>query len=122
LNLRRVGLLGLALALPACASVPVPKGEMANADLALRKAEAVNAAAVDPLDARLARDKLQKARDALADDKNLEARRLAEEAEVDALVAEAKARATRSERAADEIRQQIETIRSEAERASKRIQ
>jgi Domain of unknown function (DUF4398) len=111
----------LLLVLPACASVPAPKGEMANADLALRKAEAVNAAEVDPLDARLARDKLEKARSALSDGDNLHARRLAEQAEVDALVAEARARATRAGNAADEIREQIATIRSEAERASERI-
>jgi hypothetical protein len=82
-----------------CASVPEPKGEIANADLALRKAEAVNAAELAPLDARLAREKLEKAKLDQKDGKNLEARRLAEQAEVDALVAEVKARALRFERA-----------------------
>lgn len=82
-----------------CASVPEPKAEVSKADLALRKAEAVNAAELAPLDARLAREKLEKAKLAEKDGKNLEARRLAEQAEVDALVAEVKARSERFQRA-----------------------
>ena len=90
-----LALAGSGLCALACASVPPPTGEIAKADLALRKAEAVNAAELAPLDARLAREKLEKARLEEKDGKNLDARRLAEEAEVDALLAEAKARAER---------------------------
>jgi hypothetical protein len=90
---------------------------VANADLALRKSEAVNAAEVAPLDARLAREKLESARLAMQKERYLEARRDAEQAEVDALVAEARARAARAERAEEEIRRDIEALRSEAERA-----
>jgi hypothetical protein len=108
------------LALAACASLPPPQGEVANADLALRKAEAVNAAEVAPLDARLAREKLQSAQLAMQKGRHLEARRDAEQAEVDALVASARARSARAQRAEEEIRRDIEALRSEAERAANR--
>jgi Domain of unknown function (DUF4398) len=97
-----LALAGSGLLALACASVPEPTGEIAKADLALRKAEAVNAAELAPLDARLAREKLEKAKLDVKDGKNLDARRLAEEAEVDALVAEAKARSERFQRATTE--------------------
>lgn len=111
-----LALAGLWLA--ACASLPEPAGEVANADLALRRAEAVNAAEVAPLDARLAREKLESARLAVERERYLDARRDAEQAEVDALVAEARARSARAERALEEIRLDIDALRSEAERAA----
>ena len=95
-----------------CASVPVPTGQVAQADLALNKAEAANASAIDPLDMRLAREKLEKAKLEVKDGKNEEARRLAETAEVDALVAEAKARSARAQQATQELQQQVDALRS----------
>jgi hypothetical protein len=115
------GLTGAALLAAACASLPEPKGEVANADLALRKAEAVNAAEFAPLDARLAREKLEGARLAVRDENYLKARRLAEAAEVDALVAEAKARSTRVQRSTQEVRDQVEKMRGEADRAAEHL-
>lgn len=111
-------LLGASLWLGACASVPAPKGEVANADLALRKAEAINAAEVAPLDARLAREKLESARLALQRGRHLEARRDAEQAEVDALVATARARSARAQALEQEARRDLEALRAEAERAA----
>jgi hypothetical protein len=93
-----------------CASVPAPKAEVAKADLAYRKAEAVNAAELAPLDARLAREKMEKAKLAMSKGNNQEARWLAEEAEVDALVAEAKARSTRVQRATDLKRGEVDEM------------
>jgi hypothetical protein len=111
----------MALLAAACASVPEPKGEVANADLALRKAEAVNAAEFAPLDARLAREKLEAARLAVQDEEYLKARRLAEEAEVDALVAEAKTRETRVQRTTQEVREQLDQLRRGAERTTESL-
>lgn len=116
---RALAALALAgLGLSACASIPEPKGEIAGADLALRKSEAVNAAEVAPLDARLAREKLESARLALQKERYLEARRDAEQAEVDALVAEARARSARAERVLEELRLDLDALRSEAARAA----
>ena len=76
----------------------------------LRKAEAVNAAEVAPLDARIAREKLEKAKLQMSSENYAAAKRLAEEAEVDALVAEAKANVTRAEEDVKRLRAEIDTM------------
>lgn len=120
-SLAVAALLGAALSFGGCASVPRPEGELSAADLALRKAEQADAAHHAPLDMRQARDRYDEARAAAADGRNLEARRLAESAAVDAQLAETKARAARAKEAADEIREDIESLRSEAQRAADRV-
>ena len=111
----------LATGLGACASVPPPESQMGKADLALRKAEQADAAHFAPLEMRTARTKLEAARAAMREDENLEARRLAEQAKLDAILAEATAHAAQRQEAADTIRADIEALRAEAERASNRI-
>ena len=107
---RIAALAGAALLAAACASTPNPEGEVEKADLALRKAEAVNAAEVAPLDARIAREKLEKAKLEMKSEDYASAKRLAEEAEVDALVAEAKARATRAEEDVKKLRAEVDAL------------
>lgn len=118
---RFVLVLLLAAGLGACASVPPPESEMGKADLALRKAEQADAAHFAPLEMRTARTKLEAARAAMREEDNLEARRLAEQAKLDALLAEATAQAAQRQEARDTIRADIEALRAEAERASNRI-
>ena len=102
--------------LAACASDPAPDAEMGAAELALRQAEDADAAARAAAPYALARDKLERARDAMADGENLEARRLAEQALVDAQLAEAEARSAIARENAAELRQSIETLREELAR------
>lgn len=109
------------LFLAACASVPRPEGELAAADLSLRKAEQAEAGRYAALELRVAREKLEEARAAARDDRNLEARRLAEQAGVDAQVAEQKARTAWATQAATAIREDIEQLQREAERAAERV-
>jgi outer membrane PBP1 activator LpoA protein len=111
----------LATGLGACASVPPPESQMGKADLALRKAEQADAAHFAPLEMRTARTKLEAARAAMQEKNNLEARRLAEQAKLDALLAEATAQTAQRREATDTIRADIEALRAEAERASNRI-
>ena len=118
---RFVLVLVLATGLGACASVPPPESQMGKADLALRKAEQADAAHYAPLEMRTARTKLDAARAAMRDEENLEARRLAEQAKLDALLAEATAQTAQRQAAADAIRADIEALRAEAERAKNRI-
>jgi len=94
-----------ALLATACASMPAPTAEVAKADLALQKAEAVNAAEIDPLDMRLAREKIEKSKLEMKEGNYIKARRLAESAEADAMVAEAKARSTRAQQALQQLQQ-----------------
>ena len=112
-------LLGAGLA--ACASVPPPESQMGKADLALRKAEQADAAHYAPLEMRVARTKLEAARAAMRENENLEARRLAEQAKLDALLASATTQTAQRREAAEAIRTDIEALRAEAERASSRI-
>ena len=100
----------------ACASGPPPDAEMGAAELALSQAEDAEAAARAPGPYALARDKVERARDAMADGENLEARRLAEQALVDAQLAEAEARSAIARENAAELRQSIETLREELAR------
>jgi len=118
---RFVLILLLAAGLGACASVPPPESQMGKADLALRKAEQADAAHFAPLEMRTARTKLEAARVAMREEDNLEARRLAEQAKLDATLAEATAQAAQRQEATDTIRADIEALRVEAERASNRI-
>jgi hypothetical protein len=118
---RFVLVLLLATGLGACASVPPPESQMGKADLALRKAEQADAAHFAPLEMRTARTKLEAARAAMRDKDNLEARRLAEQAKLDAVLAEATAQTAQRREATDTIRADIEALRAEAERASSRI-
>ena len=118
---RFVLVLLLATGLGACASVPPPESQMGKADLALRKAEQADAAHFVPLEMRTARTKLEAARAAIREDRNLEARRLAEQAKLDATLAEATAQTAQRREATDTIRADIEALRAEAIRASNRI-
>ena len=86
---------GLVIGVAACASDPAPEAE-------------------------LARDKLDRARDAMEDGENLEARRLAEQALVDAQLAEAQARSEVARQNAAELRASIETLRDELARQAPR--
>jgi hypothetical protein len=89
---------------------------MGAAELALSQAEDAEAPARAPAPYALARDKLLRARDAMADGENVEARRLAEQALVDAQLAEAAARSAIAREHAEELRQSIEMLREELAR------
>jgi Domain of unknown function (DUF4398) len=79
--------------LAACSSVPTPTGKMSAAQTAVTAAEQADAAQYAPSDLDRPRDKLIRAQAAIQEENNKEARHLAEEALVDARVAEARARA-----------------------------
>ena len=111
---------GASLALGACASDPAPEAELGAAELAVDQAEQANAPAQASGPYQLARDKLERARDAMEDGENLEARRLAEQALVDAQLAEAQARSEVAQSNAEELRTSIETLQEEITRRSPR--
>ena len=75
-----------ALAALACATEPPPAAELASARAAVEQAGAASAQHA-PSELSAARTKLKRAQDAAARGDNLQARRLAEEAEVDARLA-----------------------------------
>jgi hypothetical protein len=102
-----------------CSTVGPPKAEIAAADLAIQDATKSKASQYAPLELRMARDKFDKAQRAMNNKEYIHARRLAEEALVDAELAEAKASSEDARRTANELQQSLETLRREAERASR---
>ena len=94
------GILGT---LAACSSVPPPVGEMSAAQTAVTGAEEAQAAQYAPTDLDRARDKLIRAQAAMQEEDNQDARRLAEQALVDARLAEARARAETAQQLHSEV-------------------
>jgi Domain of unknown function (DUF4398) len=106
--------------LAACASDPAPEAELAAAEVAVDEAEEANAPAQASGPYELARDKLERARDAVEDGEMVEARRLAEQALADAQLAEAQARSEVARQNAAELRASIEAIQDEIARQTPR--
>ena len=98
------GLAALALlTLSACASVPPPTAQLAVSTAALAHATAAAGQGPAQPELALARDKLRRANAALADKDNVAAGRLAQEAQVDALVAESRGETAKARLAAQEV-------------------
>ena len=118
---RGIMIVGTVVGFAACASDPAPEAELAAAQVAVDEAEDANAPARASGPYELARDKLDRARDAMEDGENLEAKRLAEQALADAQLAEAQARSEVARENAAELRASIETLRDEIARRGPRI-
>ena len=97
----------------ACASKP-PRDALAKAEEAVARARAEDAAEHAPLALRKAEDKLAEARDAARDDDEYgKARRLAEQAEVDAQLALVEAERAQAEEAHDEVERGVHALEEE---------
>jgi len=97
-----------------CATMAPPTNEIANADLAIKRAEQASASQYAPLEMQLAREKLDQSRDqAQAGGKArlIQARRLAEESLVQAQLAEAVANNERAKANKAEAEKTIESLR-----------
>lgn len=106
----------------ACASTPPPTDTISNADMALRLAEQAGAAEYALLEMRIAREKLDEARSLVqkgGDEELAEARRLAEEALVQAQLAEQTARTAVAVKSRDEVQKTIDSMCAETDRLMK---
>ncbi|MCK9564022.1 MAG: DUF4398 domain-containing protein [Bacteroidales bacterium] len=108
--------LGCALFLAGCAGNP-PTTELAVATQAINAADTAGGTQYAPAEIRTARDKLAAAERAVADKEYDKARRLAQQAEWDARVAERKAQAEKVQRALQDARQGVEELREESLRS-----
>jgi Domain of unknown function (DUF4398) len=86
--------------------------------LAVQRADQSTASVYAPLELQTARDQLGEAKRAMAAEEYEEARRFADQALVNAQLAEAKVGAGKARTAAEELRKSIETLRGELERGS----
>ena len=107
------GVLGIA----GCAGKP-PLANLSQADLAVQEAEKSTASQYAPLELQTAREQLDKSKRAMDHKKYDEVRRLADQALVNAQLAEAKAGAEKSRQAAAELQESIQTLRAEIQRPS----
>jgi len=108
-----------AISVVACASTPPPTELMAVSTASVARAVTAGGGEAAPLEMRLARDKLERAKVAMeAKDYEL-ARKLALEAQVDAQLAGAKSQAARAGKAAAVIQEDSRVLREELDRKSK---
>jgi hypothetical protein len=111
--MRQYWKIGALLFLAGCAGTP-PTDSLSKAEVAINRAIEEGAADHAPLELRMARDKLDVAKKAMNDSDYDVARRLAEEAAVDANVAIAKAKSDEARQEAEKLRQTIEDLRQES--------
>ena len=105
-------------ALAACASNPVADEKIAVAKASVQRAEGSGAPELAPVELAAAQDKLTRAEKANSARDLLPATQLAEQANVDAELAEATAQQQRSHKAAMEFDTSMETLRQESMRSS----
>jgi hypothetical protein len=101
--------------IPACAGV-APMEKMVKLESQIANARQAEAIVYSPLELKFAEDKYELAQDAIENKKYDVARQLADEALLDAQFAEIKALSVRAEKEAQEMRESIETLRSELNR------
>jgi hypothetical protein len=107
-----------ALGAAAYAANPIPLEKIAVAKASLQRAEQSGAPEFAPVEMATARDKLGRAEKAEADHNKLAATQLAEQADVDAQLAEATAQRQKSHKAAMEFDASMQALRQESLRSS----
>jgi DNA repair ATPase RecN len=106
------------LVLAACATSPIPNEKIAVARASVQHAEQSGAQEFAPVELSTARDKLQRAEKAASDHDAEPATMLAEQANVDAELAEATAQEHRSQKAESELQASLQALREQANQAS----
>lgn len=116
-QMSRVGfLVAVALFLAGCASTPAPVEQMAVSRNAVIAANSAGANEFAPLQLKSAMDKMAGAEHAMTEKDYAQARQLAEQAQVDAQLAEAKARSAKAQQAADALKEGSRVLRQEIDR------
>jgi hypothetical protein len=110
--------MALAFGLAACASNPLPNEKLAAARDTFARAEQSGAAELAPGEMTVARDKLERAQRAAAKHDAKLATGLAEEARVDAELAEAEAQEIKSHKAEVELEASLAALRRESSASS----
>ncbi len=106
--------------LGACSNVSaLTKERVARSDTSVQQAQqTVGSSEAGAIELQQARDKLDAAKSALANDRPQQAERSAAQAHLYAELAIAKAKSASARKAADEVLASVETLRQEAERTS----
>jgi Domain of unknown function (DUF4398) len=102
--------------LGACASVAPPTEQMAVSRSAVANAVSAGGAEYAPVEMRAAQEKMDRANRAMGKEDFEDARKLAEEAQADARLAEKKAQAAKAQKAASVTQDDIRVLREEINR------
>lgn len=103
----------------ACAAKKMPVENITSAEMAIKEAQESNASVNAPLELKIAIDRLNQAKAAMEQEEFDKARRLADEAMLDAQLAEARSRSEKAKKVAQETQNSIDTLRHEIERSQK---
>lgn len=110
------------LALAGCASEPIPTEQFALSQSAIESATAAGATEYAALDIKNARDKLAAAQRAVEEKEYVAAAALAEEATVDAKLAETKAESEKAKKSLAELQDNLRTLLDEVNRGQQQLQ
>jgi len=113
------GLAAAVMAMAGCASVPAPTEQLAVSKAAVANAVGAGGTEFAPAEMRTAQEKLDRANQAMAAKDYERARWLAEQAQVDAQVAVAKARSAKAQKAAYALQEDSRVLREELNRKSR---
>jgi hypothetical protein len=113
-----IGAAAVALSLAACATLPPPTEQLAAARAAIQSAEVAGADKVAPVELTQARERLTAAQLAVSRNETENARRLADEALVDAQLAQAKASTLRARESVAQSEAALRALREETNRPS----
>jgi len=117
-DLKYVALCAAIVLTAGCATTPVPNEKIAVAKSSVQRAEQSGAPELAPVEMAAARDKLARAEKAAADHDAAPATQLAEQANVDAQLAEATAQEQHSRKAAKEFDASLQALRQESLRST----
>lgn len=109
-------LIGMVISFISCASTRPPTEHIARSQSIINQAEQVGAENYAPLEIREARKKLERANELIEEKEYEKAKRMAEQAEVDAELAEAKTLSEKAQKAVRELRESIRIIKEEISR------
>lgn len=110
------GLIALMMFMIGCATVPAPTEQMAVSKASIERATSVGGNEFSPVELRSAVDKMNAAEKAMAEEKYVKARRLAEQAQVDAQLAETKTALSKAELAVKSAEDSDRILRQEIDR------
>ncbi len=116
---RVVGVIsGAALLMAGCASMPAPTEQMAVSKAAVTSAVSAGGNEFASIEMKAAQEKLERATQALEKEDYENARWLAEQAQIDATLAEKKAQSAKAQKAANVIQNDIRILSEEINRKS----
>jgi uncharacterized protein DUF4398 len=116
LTLAALALLACAFQVGCATESPIPTEQLTRARALVEQADKANAQQYAPADLQRAHDELSSADKAVSDRRYNDARRYAEEAQVDADLASARGSSGEAQHAAQEVRRSIDSLRQESER------